>query len=124
MAKLPNGDRAQIDLRKVTRYLLDRRHPGGGPKAAFFMSFGFEPENPQLLVEALLKHESANKVASFQKKEFSTSYIVEGPLNTATQRAGIVPAPPLAFLVRRARPRCARLLTAPIKQSLRNGFDM
>ncbi len=86
MAKLPNADRAHIDSRKVTDYLLDLRHPDGGPKALFFLSFGFEPENPQLLVESLLEHGRVNKVARLQKKEFGTSYIVEGPLNTPDGR--------------------------------------
>ena len=86
MAKLPNAESAHIDPRKVSDYLLNLRHPDGGPKAAFFIRFGFGPDNPQALIEALLADGRANNVARLQKKEFGTSYIVEGPLNTPDGR--------------------------------------
>jgi hypothetical protein len=41
MPKLPNLDKATIDRRKITHYLLARNHPMGRPKAAFFEAFGF-----------------------------------------------------------------------------------
>ncbi len=86
MAKLPNAESAYIDPRKVSDYLLNLRHPDGGPKAAFLMRFGFGLDNPQALIEALLAHGQSNTVARLQKKEFGTSYIVEGPLNTPDGR--------------------------------------
>jgi len=36
MAKLPNAEQAFIDARKITGSLLNRAHPFGGAKAAFF----------------------------------------------------------------------------------------
>ena len=62
MAKLPNSEAASIDPRKVTHYLLDPRHPDGGPKAAYFMRFGFREEDPKPLMEALLEHGRFNEV--------------------------------------------------------------
>jgi len=86
MPKLPNAESAHIDPRKVSDYLLNLRHPDGGPKAAFFIRFGFRLDNPQALIDALLAHARSNSVARLQKKEFGTSYIVEGPLNTPEGR--------------------------------------
>jgi hypothetical protein len=42
--------------------------------------------NPQALIEALLVHARVNEVTRLQKKEFGTSYIVEGPLNAPDGR--------------------------------------
>ncbi len=86
MAKLPNADAAYIEAGKITDYLLDVRHPDGAPKAAFFTRFGFRPDNPLALIEALLAHGRSNAVTRLQKKKFGTSYIVEGPLNTPDGR--------------------------------------
>lgn len=86
MAKLPNAESVHIDPRKVSDYLLNLRHPDGGPKAAFLIRFGFGPDNLQALIEALLAHGRLNTVTRLQKKEFGTSYIVEGPLNTPDGR--------------------------------------
>jgi hypothetical protein len=33
---LPNFDRAHVDRRKLTEYLLNRNHPGAKGKSAFF----------------------------------------------------------------------------------------
>ena len=68
--KLPN------DPRKVTHYLLDLRHPDGGPKAAYFMRFGFREDDPEPLMEALLEHGRSNEVVRLQKTAFGTNYSV------------------------------------------------
>ena len=41
---------------KVVDYLLNPAHPHGGPKARFFMAFGFSADRPQELVDALAGH--------------------------------------------------------------------
>jgi hypothetical protein len=86
MAKLPNADAASIDPRKITHYLLDLRHPDGGPKAAYFMLFGFREDDPEPLIEALLEHGRFNEVVRLQKTAFGTNYIVEGPLSAVDGR--------------------------------------
>jgi len=39
--KLPNAERALVERGKLVDYLLDLEHADGGPKARFFMAFGF-----------------------------------------------------------------------------------
>ncbi len=77
MAKLPNAEAASIDPRKVTHYLLDLRHPDGGPKAAYFMRFGFREHDPKQLMDALLEHGRSNEVVRLQKTAFGTNYTAE-----------------------------------------------
>jgi hypothetical protein len=86
MAKLPNADAATIDPRKVTHYLLDLRHPDGGPKAAYFVRFGFREDDPKPLMESLLEHGRSGEVMRLQKTAFGTNYIVEGPFNALDGR--------------------------------------
>ncbi len=69
MAKRPNAERAYIDPRKASDYLLNLRHPDGGPKAAFFIRFGFVVDDPQALVEALLAHGRFNTVTRLRARE-------------------------------------------------------
>ena len=54
MSKVPNIDRAIIAPEKLTKYLLNPTHRIGGPKARFFMRFGFHPSRPDELADALL----------------------------------------------------------------------
>ncbi len=35
---VPDADKATLDLKKITYYLLAPNHPEGGPKARFFMA--------------------------------------------------------------------------------------
>ena len=56
MAKVPNAERAEVPDAKLKQYLLDPDHKEGGPKAAFFLSYGFTRESPELLRTALLAH--------------------------------------------------------------------
>ena len=83
---LPNAKRAFIEPRKITAYLLNLKHPDGGPKAAFFVRFGFDASQPEVMIDALLAHARAHKVARLQKSKLGTSYVVEGPLLTPAGR--------------------------------------
>lgn len=49
-----------IDNRKISDYLLDLAHPYGGPKAKYLMRFGFTPEEPDILANALVEHARTN----------------------------------------------------------------
>ncbi len=37
---------------KIVFYLLNVDHPKGGPKARFFLSFGFDPTKPGIMADA------------------------------------------------------------------------
>jgi hypothetical protein len=62
--RLPNGDLAVVDDRKITDYLLASDHPAGQAKAALFRRFGFSPIAGQVLREALLSHARTARVFS------------------------------------------------------------
>ncbi len=53
--KLPNGERAAVDLEKLTDYCLNPDHPRGKHKARVFLgACGFAAENAELMREQLL----------------------------------------------------------------------
>ena len=52
--KLPNGERAIVDRRKLEAYCLNPHHPRGRNKARVFASVGISQADSDLLTEALL----------------------------------------------------------------------
>lgn len=77
---LPHADHAFIDDRKIVGYLLDAAHPVGGPKAAFFASFGFSIDKPEVLAERLREHVLQNDAVALPPTRHGTKYEVRGPL--------------------------------------------
>lgn len=76
-----------IHAQKIAGYLLDLDHVRGGPKARFFMAFGFTPSEPGILASALLAHPTLETRA----RETATPagdvrLIYEGPLTTPDGR--------------------------------------
>lgn len=67
-------------------YLLSTTHRDGRHKAAFFMRYGFSPENWEVLVEALRCHAAENEIAKTESTPFGARYIVEGPLQAPDGR--------------------------------------
>ena len=53
--KLPNGDRAIIDIRKLQEYCLNLGHPRGRHKARVFASVGIPESDAEELKAALLE---------------------------------------------------------------------
>jgi hypothetical protein len=88
--KLPNGEKASIDERKVREYLLSASHPVGRFKARFFASIGFGQENWQALTEAIA-HVAANGEAQLvQDNENGRKYLVLGVLSGTQARSAEV----------------------------------
>jgi hypothetical protein len=52
--KLPNGERAIVDIRKLQAYCLNLQHPRGRHKARVFASVGIREANAEELRTALL----------------------------------------------------------------------
>jgi len=52
--KLPNGERAVVDRRKLEEYCLNPHHPRGRNKARVFASVGIGQADSEVLREALL----------------------------------------------------------------------
>jgi len=69
-----------IPTPKVTGYLLNVNHKDGGPKAAFFMRFGFDPERAVELMDALLEHGDMNEITTTETDSEATVYTVEGAI--------------------------------------------
>jgi hypothetical protein len=88
--RLPNARDATVDPDKIARYLLSGTHATGRGKAQFFMRFGFSPEAPDVLRQALRQHAEANDVVSLQESEHGTKYTVEGPLPAPDGRAPVI----------------------------------
>jgi hypothetical protein len=86
MTRLVNVESAIVDRRKITGYLLNLRHPDGGPKAVFLMRFGFNLDNVDRLIAALMAHARSHDVAVEQPGEYGTRYIVDGPIETPDGR--------------------------------------
>ena len=90
MAKLPNADRAYIDPAEITDYLLCPTHPKGGPKCAFFESFGFRPHLPDELAAALRLHATEHDIVKERRGLNGMKYEISGPLRTSDGRKPIV----------------------------------
>lgn len=84
--KLPNVNQAVIPPAKITEYLLSLTHPDGRDKAVFFMSFGFNPEEPEQLEAALFKQAESHDVVKHTSSSFGVRYVIEGALETPDGR--------------------------------------
>jgi len=80
--KLPNADRALVDERKVREYLLSKSHPIGRFKAAFLARAGFEAENWEELILALLDLARHGEAVLGDANEYGQKYLVSGTLNS------------------------------------------
>src|SRR5687767_6141220 len=88
--ELPNRDRATVPERKITHYLLSDTHPRGRGKAAFFQRYGFAPERPPELADALLDHAVHHPVARVEPSPVGLRYIIEGKLRCPDGRSPLV----------------------------------
>lgn len=90
--KLPNGDRAIIDRRKITDYCLSLDHDDGSHKARLFQALvGLNQGNSALLLDALRGAAAAADAAPGKVDEYGHRYIIdfefEDPRGTAVIRS-------------------------------------
>ncbi len=71
---------------KLTDYLLRADHPVGGAKAAFFRSFGFALDRPDVLADALADHPERNPVAGTETSAWGMKYLVRCTIRTPDGR--------------------------------------
>jgi len=90
MISVPGADRAVIDERKLTSYLLSDSHPAGRSKAVFFRYFGFEPAEWRRLQQALSIHIRASDVVGVDRTDFGLKYTVVGRLETPSGRSPFI----------------------------------
>ena len=79
--KLPNAAEAFVPLAKLTDYLLALHHPGGGPKARFFRSHGFDETNLAALESGLVAIAQSAPTKGTKTKH-GTKYVADGALPT------------------------------------------
>ena len=84
--KLPNTESAVVAEAKIVRYLLDRTHPVGRSKAAFFLRFGFTLEAWKVLANVLLQHAAEHEVVKVESTEDGDRYVIEGSIQTPDGR--------------------------------------
>ena len=78
--KLPNGNRAVVDERKLREYLLSRSHPIGRFKATVFAAAGFDAEDWSELatqLRALAAHGDAELAG---RSQYGQKYMISGVL--------------------------------------------
>ena len=79
---VPNADKATMDPRKITHYLLVPTHPDNSGKAKFFTDRGFDYSNVADFQAALLAHPVDNEYHKEIKLPVGTKYIVHCNLKT------------------------------------------
>ena len=83
---IPNAASAVVSKEKTARYLLDLAHPTGKSKAAWFVSLGYHPDDPDQLASDLIRlvHEQAEY--TLQSSPFGVKYVVRGEIKTPSGR--------------------------------------
>ena len=97
--KLPNGDRAVVDIAKLRDYCLSLEHPRGRHKARVFSaSLGLTAEHAEELRDALLQAARTEEATATDEDEYGQRYVVDftiiGPAGQATVRS--------SWIIRRA----------------------
>lgn len=90
--KLPNGERAVVDIEKLSGYCLNTSHPRGRHKARVFTSaLGITADLAEDLREALLVAANSQESIPADQDEFGQRFVVdfamEGPKGQATIRS-------------------------------------
>ena len=90
--KLPNAERAVVDIDKLRNYCLNPEHRRGCHKARVFAAaLGMSLDNAEDLRDALLAAARENEAALAERDEYGARYVVDfllrGPLGQATVRS-------------------------------------
>jgi filamentous hemagglutinin len=75
--RLPNADRAFVDQRRITHYLLNLEHSDGWSKAKFFLARQFTVEGWVILRAALMTQGKVNPVTRTIVTQWGLRYTVE-----------------------------------------------
>ena len=77
MPKLPNGDRAEIDRRKIDGYVLDPEHRTGRHKARVFAAaLGMRADHADVLIEACHRAVAEGECRLERQNEHGAHYSV------------------------------------------------
>ena len=88
--KLPNGDRAVVDIVKLTDYFLSVTHPRGRHKARVFAaSLGLTADQADLLRDALLEAARVEDATATDADEFGQRYVIDFTLQGPSGQARV-----------------------------------
>lgn len=88
--RLPNGERAVIEARKIKGYVLSATHPVGRFKAVFFGALGFN-ENNWTELEIKLRQLAWQGTAEIaERNAYGQKYIVRGRIKGPERSARVV----------------------------------
>ena len=83
----------RIPIEKIVVYLLNLDHPKGGPKARFFLSFGFTQEEPGVMAQALIGQFFLGRSTTLPETEDALErVVVEGEIVSPDGRNPLVRA--------------------------------
>lgn len=90
--RLPNGERALIDPRKLIAYSLDPEHDEGRHKAHLFVSLlGINQRNTELLIDAIEEAAVSGDASLGKSDHYGQRYAIDfaftGPSGSATIRS-------------------------------------
>lgn len=90
--RLPNGDRAIIDRRKIVEYSLSEEHDDGKHKAHLFRRLlGMTVENAERLIDALADAAANGDAVAGQSDRYGERYVIDfvlsGPAAAVTVRS-------------------------------------
>jgi hypothetical protein len=90
--KLPNGDRAVVEMAKLTDYCLNEQHARGRHKARVFASaLGITREDAEVLRQRLLDAAAEQDVTPGGQDDYGQRYVLDflmrGPRGSATVRS-------------------------------------
>jgi hypothetical protein len=88
--KLPQAERVEIDVRKVSDYLLSSAHPVGRFKARVFRALGFDQVTLDPFVAEVRRIAAQGTVAEVEDFEFGRKYTVPGELKGPRGTARVV----------------------------------
>jgi hypothetical protein len=94
---LPFADRAVLDARKVSGYLLSDSHPVGRHKSRVFRALGYHAVNADRLVRDLLDVARSGAIGGISATKYGHRYIVDGAVRTPS---GVVAVLRTAWITR------------------------
>jgi hypothetical protein len=81
MTRLPNGERAILDIRKIENYCLDPRHPRGRHKARVFReALGINRTDARWLREVLLEGAQSCEAIELETDTYGSRWRIDVPI--------------------------------------------
>ena len=88
--KLPNADRARVDIEKLTNYTLNPTHPRGRHKARVFRAaLGFDLTDAPLLSALMLTAARTGDATHVSTDEFGERYVIDTPYQGVSKKVTI-----------------------------------